>query len=817
MNRFPLALLVFLLFLSCQEDSDTSSNLTNFLPAHSSFIVQTPDFTKFYNSIDSLGLVKDNPFLIPAAIRNNLNFLASNAIQGTSFLSFSRTGNEDLQFLLITEEQSKEINIDSLSNRSLETLTYDNFQIKKYSVEENTTFTANTKGVFLATNSRSLLEHLLTSDEEFFLHNNTFHKLQMAADANKTSVFMNHAAFDDFFNSSFPKSSLPLNSLAEWSVLEIEFPNNQVNINGISTWESQSNKLLQVFSGILPQTNDIARITPTTAAGFFSITYSNFLSLNKNLNTLRDSSVVLSDNHFLNYTGEAGLIFGKEGPVFVLKATDPELAQQAITDPEQILKEFRGASIYQSKDLSSFSNYFFPLIPEINYPNYAWLGEFLLLSENPEDLENIILNYLNKTTLSDQEYYNVAMQNLAGASSYLVVANSAELNKIISHSASEEMKPELKKLNLENYPLIALQFVEDRSFAHIHAIFSTTKNGTGNDVQQIATFSLDSPPAIPAFPVRNHATGATEMIVQDEENSLYLIDTQGNRLWKRKISARINSDIYQVDIFKNGNLQFAFSTPNALHIIDRNGDPVKPFPIEFRDEVSQPLSVFDYDNNRNYRFLITQTNELLMYDAKGRIVKGFDFKKAGSTIIQAPQHFRLNNKDYILFPEASGKLNILSRQGKSRITVKGKIDFSENEWFANNRRFVSSTEEGDLVFVNESGNIEKKPTAQNANLSVVANDNVIVSLSENILKINDEEITLDYGLYTSPKIHSVGGRTLISITDTQANRVFIFDKEANLLPGFPIYGSSGIEMGMDKEGIIFTVFEEGNSVLIYKF
>src|SRR5690606_13390611 len=103
------------------------------------------------------------------------------------------------------------------------------------------------------------------------------------------------------------------------------------------------------------------------------------------------------------------------------------------------------------------------------------------------------------------------------------------------------------------------------------------------------------------------------------------------------------------------------------------------------------------------------------------------------------------------------------------------------------------------------------------NLSVVANDNVIVSLSENILKINDEEITLDYGLYTSPKIHSVGGRTLISITDTQANRVFIFDKEANLLPGFPIYGSSGIEMGMDKEGIIFTVFEEGNSVLIYKF
>ena len=47
----------------------------------------------------------------------------------------------------------------------------------------------------------------------------------------------------------------------------------------------------------------------------------------------------------------------------------------------------------------------------------------------------------------------------------------------------------------------------------------------------------------------------------------------------------------------------AFATKNNIHIIDKNGNEVSPFPIESRDDITQSLSVFDYDKNGKYRFV----------------------------------------------------------------------------------------------------------------------------------------------------------------------------------------------------------------------
>ena len=67
----------------------------------------------------------------------------------------------------------------------------------------------------------------------------------------------------------------------------------------------------------------------------------------------------------------------------------------------------------------------------------------------------------------------------------------------------------------------------------------------------------------------------------------------------------------------------AFATPKRIYIIDRNGNNVSPFPLKFNSEITQPLSIFDYDNNKNYRFLVTQDKFLLMYNRDARNVKWF--------------------------------------------------------------------------------------------------------------------------------------------------------------------------------------------------
>ncbi|MFZ0489796.1 MAG: hypothetical protein WAM00_06110, partial [Salegentibacter sp.] len=58
----------------------------------------------------------------------------------------------------------------------------------------------------------------------------------------------------------------------------------------------------------------------------------------------------------------------------------------------------------------------------------------------------------------------------------------------------------------------------------------------------------------------------------------------------------------------------------------------------------------------------------------------------------------------------------------------------------------------------------------------------------------------------------------ITVTDLQAQRVYIFNEKAELLPGFPVYGTSKIDFGnvdIDNRNE-FVVRGDENEILLYK-
>ncbi len=285
------------------------------------------------------------------------------------------------------------------------------------------------------------------------------------------------------------------------------------------------------------------------------------------------------------------------------------------------------------------------------------------------------------------------------------------------------------------------------------------------------------------------------------------------------LAATGGDGLLEIDINKNGFQELAFATLNKFYVIDAKGKESRGFPLKFNDLITQSLAVFDYDNNRNYRFVITQKNKLLMYDSRGEAVNGFDFKGATSEIIQTPRHFRIKNKDYIVVPEKNGKLHILSRQGKERIAVKGVIDFSENAWFENKNNFVSLAENGKLLKIDSKGKISKEQAKGSNDLKIIANENVLVLLSDNKLNINNKEIELDYGLYSAPSIYRLNGKSYISIADTQAKKVYLFNAKGELLPNFPTYGIGLSGITSTNKGVTKTalISGEGNEVILYNF
>ncbi|QED38159.1 hypothetical protein FK178_10715 [Antarcticibacterium arcticum] len=815
MKKLLLSFAVLLILVACGKDRETSGDLGEFIPLNSSYIISSPNLADLLKNIDSLSFFKDNEFLINPEILSQLKSLSEFTGKEPSLICLTKGGDAGLNYLYISKGHPDQIKTDSIKNKSVETFTYDSFSINKFSLEEVTFFTSHRNGVLLAGNSRSQLEEIMKSGKKG--KNETFDKVFAAADKRKSSLFVNHEEFNRSFKNSFPGSALPLAGLAGWSVLDIDMKGQKILLNGISVWGPQDKAILEAFRNVNPVPNQLADITPTSAAGFYSFTYNSFEKLHSNLQEVTETPTALPDNHFLNFTQEAGVIFLSAENVVAFTATDMDLAQQAITQESELSNEFRNIPIYRFNESPQILRLLNPLMIVEDYLHFAYVGNSILFAKSSAAIEEIITFSLNKTILSEQEFFQDAMSHLASSSSFLMVSNSENIKPRLKATGSEDILEEINSLDLKNYPILAVQFVQEGDFAHLHGIMNTTKSTSSNGVKEIAAFNTDSPIGTTAFLVKNHTNNAIEVAVQDEKNELYLFNAAGKRLWKTSLEGRISGKILQVDARKNGSLQLVFSTQNALYNLDRAGKSSKPFPINFKDDITQPLSVFDYDNNRNYRLVITQDRDVIMYDAKGAQVKGFDFGKTSAAITESPQHIRMKNKDYIVVPEDNGKMNILSRQGTSRVKVEDEIDFSENQWYSNNGNFISVTSKGELIKIDENGAVRKEKLADFTDPFFTANEDVLVFHSENNLKINNNTVTLDYGLYTQPEIFTFGNNTFITITDTQAERVFVFNEKAELLPGFPVYGSSRANILSIGKKNFLSVRGDEKGIILYEF
>ncbi|RKS55051.1 hypothetical protein BC962_0005 [Gillisia mitskevichiae] len=813
MNKFLLALLLCFSLFSCDTPKNQVNNLYELTPEKSHFIFESENIPEFLNKVDNNNSLKESD-LFKSFDSQGIKYYSSLSSPANSLICLIENDSLKYDYVFITQSTNDSLKKPELKDFSVETIRTKDFNYKKIRIGKSTIYSTNLNKVEFASNSLKILKKTVDSDKQNKASSESFKKAITARSKGKTSLYINH----EYSKTTITKKNKESNSpLADWSVVDLELSNNKISFNGIAITKKPSSQLLNIFQGVQQQKIEISNITPVSARGYFSFTYEDFNKLSEKLHEFKKDSILDNKTTILNYSKEAGLIFIGDDTATALTLVDPEVALSAFPIQEELKKEFRGINIYSASN-SDHLNLLKPLINS-GIPKYSmFLDNFLVYAEKQETLENIISSYQNTSTLAKNANFITIQEDLANSSSLLIVSKP-QLSK-----TQRENSLILNSLDLinnigEEYKLAATQFVSNDGFTHIHGIILNEGDSDSEDTQELKTTTLPINIKEKSYILKNHNSNELELAFQDDSNVLSLLNLDGKVLWKKKLKTQIIGEISQIDLYKNGNLQIAFTTLNKFYILDRNGKEVKPFPIEFKDDITQPLAVFDYNNTKDYRFLIVQGKELLMYDAQGKIVKGFDFKKSTTEISHAPKHIRIRNKDYIVFPEKNGKLNILSRQGKDRISIKEKIEFSESEWYENNNEFVSLSEDGELLRIDQTGKTTKKQLSSNGNLHIVANENARVILSENILTINNKEITLDFGLYSIPKIFDISGKTYIGITDTQAKKVYLFNEKAELLPNFPVYGISLIDIinSKTKNRSIMFVLGESNEVISYEF
>jgi hypothetical protein len=331
---------------------------------------------------------------------------------------------------------------------------------------------------------------------------------------------------------------------------------------------------------------------------------------------------------------------------------------------------------------------------------------------------------------------------------------------------------------------------------------------------------LDTTAAIKPFFFTNHLTGAREIFVQDFRNNIYLINAAGRVLWKVPLNERILGTIYMIDYYGNKKYQLLFSGRNYLHVIDRNGNYVERFPVKLRSPATNSLSLFDYDENRNYRILIAgDDRNIYAYDKSGNAVKGWKPFRTAGTVKSPMSYFKVSGKDFIAVSDDKS-LYLLDRYGNKRVTFSEAILKAENSVLklitGRETYLVCSAPSGRVQQIYLDGTVKKLETGSFSPQHSFDLFDIDGDGSDEYIYVDEGKLVLydhDRSQLFSKDLGSAGisgpvcfdfsaNDRKIGVLDPVKNLIYLLDKNGELMDGFPLKGSSLFSIGRlnDKSG-----------------
>ncbi len=778
----------------------------DYVPENASMVFKIGNYDAVRADIANNPLFSELGETAPLTFFSDQNLFLKNLHPSAESLLCINQLNDSVSAYTFIGKQSKNLlQLDSIKNKSIETLQIDGKSFQRTTIDKNVTFSALIDSVFVASSSQKILQEILKGKSE---RDETFKKVYELPTSSEFTALLRGGQVT-------ANDSLKVN-FTSWSALDLNIKPESFSATGITLATDTIPQLLNIFEGQIPQQNDIAALVPPDALTAKSFTFNDAEKFQKNLRIYRDEKDNVASSGIFGSVSEVGSIETKNGTALFIKSIDAALTTDALARFVTVENDFREVEISAFSESTLFQKTFAPLILKGSANHVFQLENFFVFTETEAMAQEFITAFQNNATLRNAPFFESTSQGLSTASSLLMLKLQGSFENAFSGILDRNTLQKLENISTEDYPLAALQFSYDRNFAHTTFIcneFSGERNNTGAISEK---FHVNLENSVLGSPQLFKGRG-TNVVVQDIGNTLYFISEGGKIIWKKKLDSAILGKIQEVDIFGNGNKQLAFATNGGLYILDRNGKDVGAFPLKFKDKITQPLSVFDYDSNHKYRFVVTQGKEILMYDKQGKTVKGFGFDRAKSNIVQAPVHIRMGNKDYIVIAEENGKLNILSRVGKPRITVSKNFNFSEIPVAEEDNTFVVITKENTKERISQNGKVSSQKLEVGGNYWFAVSGNTKVTLDDNLLRIDGKLAELPLGIYSKPQIFTIHRQPYITITETQENKVYVFNRDGNLLPGFPIYGTSAASVGEgDKKGIFSLVVKgESDTVILY--
>jgi len=407
---------------------------------------------------------------------------------------------------------------------------------------------------------------------------------------------------------------------------------------------------------------------------------------------------------------------------------------------------------------------------------------------------------------------------------------------ILNRYVKEENREDLLQNSslIRRFNQVSLQFARADGQYYTSFLFrrqdrAAATGEEGFEVETTIPFAhrLQTPP----IPIQNAVDRSREIVVQDSLHVLHNITASGSHGWTDSVYTSLRGTIQQVELGPDKKLRYVFATANRIHAIDNQGKNLENFPFNIGDTLRiQRLAVFDFEKNRDYRFLVDDAlGNLYMYDTRGNTIPGWQPRPMDYRLAATPQHLRVGGRDVILVLLENGYIYALDTKGETLpgfpfslrvpITSEGVARVGAD---LRRSQVTVVSRYGEVVVFNLQGQVLKReqlprpsksamfdliPDAGGRSFIIVRQDQGKVAAFDQDLK----ELFEKRYVTSAPKIVQYfnfgGGNQVYAITETGPQKTYLYGADARLIGGRSLESNQPVSIFYNEVGNNFTVYK----------
>lgn len=807
---YLLSFLVFIISLSSCETPLTVSEW-DVVDANSVLIMETevaPNIDS--SSYTAAFFQKSNVYLscLQPSSKNDFHILYSYRLSKNAYDS-----------LLISKEWGGN---NRLSNRQFNG--FEIHEIKNDHSEAQFTF-CYLKGIFVLSRSSLLIENAIRvfqnqESKNFKINNRHLFQFPLLK-SDQGNLYLNINNLSEIYSESPLLKEIPiLNEIKNLSVYDIKSSDYAFSLNGFSIGNNSS---LSIFQKQRPVAFKVAKYIPNAANGLVHFGVTDF----RHFNNVTDSSFI---NKIPIGNEIAFMSLGGALAAFIELKSEPSEDFSFLTGYSETYSNYQIRSV----DGEVLKKGFGKIFPDARFDFCFIRDNYLVLAHSVEELKILIDAVENEDTWGKTSEYQKFIVNGLQESNITIILKNPDL--FSGTGILKKYSSFLDSVGLTRIHWMSLQTsaLDNHFYSNINLTLDRPSVSSVKSKKNSVSSFITLPTATRfAVLVKNHTTGLQDILIQDSDLFIYLISLNDGIIWKRQLDGPIQ-ELYQLDFYKNGKLQYFFSIGNRLYIIDRLGRDVAGFPKTL-PAVTKFFGLVDYDKSKNYRYLVsTEDQRVYLYDKDVKNLSDWGPKKFGNIIVNPPSHFKVGGKDFFIVFLSDGAAQVFNRKG-DRIDffyIKDKTLFS-GDYYLESGMSSSTTY---LNYLSKEGVVFK----QNLKGEILKSDNLLRGKNSKFIlrttlnsdkyyfyrtdtdkiivfdkaggivfeKQNNGSMNLEFQC-----IETGNGKFIFCFYDTEQRLVQVFDESGNDLIQAPLESDIAPVFGYGKSKSEFGIFSfQDNSV-----